>query len=67
MPGPVTEQKLESDDVVARTVQVKAAPKPPSRLWKPRRVTALMARPVSPPSERTKTGKGSVGRLLNQR
>ena len=47
-------------------VKVKAMPK--TRLWKPRRVSQLMAQPVEPPDEETKprTIRGSVGKLLQQ-
>ena len=41
---------------------------PKTRLWKPRRVSQLMAQPVEPPDEETKprTIRGSVGKLLQQ-
>ena len=53
-------------------MKVKAAPRPPSKLWKPCRISTLMAqaamaRPVSPPAERSRTAKGSIGRFLSRR
>eukprot|EP00439_Symbiodinium_sp_Y106_P037977 s2077_g4.t1 len=53
----------------SKEVLVKAAPKPPSRLWRPRRLSQ-MAQPVEPPTEPTKrlrTAKASVGRFFRQR
>ena len=50
----------------SKEVLVKAAPKPPSRLWRPRRLSQ-MAQPVEPPTEPTKrlrTAKASGEALL---
>ena len=48
-------------------VRVKAMPKP--RLWKPRRVSQVLAAPVEPPAEDVppRQIRGSVGRMLQQR